>query len=96
MFAMKLCHDGLQNNHLHTKHTNTDLKYQKIQKNIVKGSFILSQIADKLIMVRPNKHMNRRYMRQVIVPLIQMCTGGLIFLVHSNILLNQIRMNDTA
>ena len=49
---------------------------------------MLSQIADKLIMVRPNKHMNRRYMRQVIVPLIQMCTGGLIFLVHGNSLLN--------
>ena len=88
MFATKLCHDELQNNHLHTKHTNTDLKNQKIQKIIVKGSFTLSQIADKLIMVRPNKHMNRRYMRQVIVPLIQMCTGGLIFLVHGNSLLN--------
>ena len=47
-------------------------------------------------MLRQNKEMTTKDMRQAIIPLIQMCTDGLTFLEHDNSLLNQTRRNYIA
>ena len=55
-------------NTLHKKHKNADLKTQRVQKTI-RGKFDLSQIAGKLILLRQQKDIISKDIRQAILPL---------------------------
>ena len=70
-----------------------DLKTQKVQKTINKCGIVLGQVADSLIKIKYNKDMTASDMKNVVMPLIQMCTDGLTFLARGNNLLNQKRRN---
>ena len=70
-----------------------DLKTQKVQKTIDKGDIILGQVADSLIKIKLSKDMTAGDMKNVVIPLLQMCTDGLTFLAHGNNLLNQTSRN---
>ena len=87
--AITYCNEEIWNEHLQSKHRNVDLKAQKMQKTINKGSIILGEVADSLIKIKHNKDMTASDMKNAVMPLIQMCTYGLTFLAHGNNLLNQ-------
>ena len=53
---------------LHKKHKNADLKTQRVQKTI-QGKSDLSQIAGKLILLRQQKDIISKDIRQAILPL---------------------------
>ena len=91
--AIRYCNEEIWNGHPQNKHRTVNLKTQKVQKTINKGGIILGQVADSLIKIKHNKDMTASDMKNAVMPLIQMCTDGLIFLAHGNNLLNQTRRN---
>ena len=55
--AIKYCNEEIWKGNLQNKHRNVDLKTQKVQKTINKGSIILGQVADNLIKIKHSKDM---------------------------------------
>ena len=81
------------NGHPQNKHSNVDLKIQKVQKTINKGGLVLGDVADNLIKMKYSKDMTASDKENAVMLLIQMFTGGLTSLAQGNNLLNQARRN---
>ena len=91
---VKRCNPEIWSERLSTHVRSKDLKTQKVQSGITKGTIALSQVLEDLIKIKNNKELNARDIRKNLNSTISKCTDGLALLAHTNQSLEQQRRDQ--
>ena len=68
-----------------------DLKTQKVQTGVIKGTIAITEVMDTLLNLKSNRDPSAKALRKALVPVIGICTDSIDILAHTNQHLEQHR-----
>ena len=92
--VVKKCNKDIWQAHLTSKDRAKDLRFQKVQKAVLKGTIAISQVTSDLVKLENNRALTAKDIRKSIIPLIKTCTEAMRFLGHANQKADSIRKTN--
>ena len=82
--VVKKCNKEIWQAHLTSRDRAKDLRFQKIQTAVLKGTIVITQITSDLVKMKSNREFTAKNIRKLIIPVIKTCTEVITFLGHAN------------
>ena len=82
--VVKKCNKEIWQAHLTSRDRAKDLRFQKIQTAVLKGTIVITQITSDLVKMKSNREFTAKNIRKSIIPVIKTCTEVITFLGHAN------------
>ena len=70
--------------HLTSRDRAKDLRFQKNQTAVLKGTIAITQVTSDLVKLKNNRELTASDIRKSIIPIIKTCTEAMTFLAHAN------------
>ena len=94
--VVKKCNKEIWQTHLTTRDTAKDLRFQKIQTAVLKGTIAITQLTSDLVKLKNSREVTAKDIRKLIIPVIKTCTEAMTFLGHANQEADSIRRTNIA
>ena len=82
--------------HLTSRDRAKDLRFQKIQTAVLKGTTAITQVTSDLVKLKNNRELTAKDIRKSIISVIKTCTEAMTFLSHANQVADSIRRTNIA
>ena len=73
-----------------------DLRFQKIQTAVLKGTIAITQVTSNLVKLKNNRELFAKDIRKSIIHVIKTCTEAMTFLGHANQEVDSIKRTSIA
>ena len=77
--AFKKCNKEIWQAHLTSRDTAKDLRFQKIQTTVLKGTIIITQVTSDLVKPKNIRELSAKDIENSIISVIKSCTEAMIF-----------------
>ena len=94
--VVKKCNKEIWQAHLTFRDRAKDLRFQKIQTAVLKGTIAITQVTSDLVKLKNNRKLTAKDIRKSIIPVIKTCTEAMTFLGHANQETDSIRRTNIA
>ena len=94
--VVNICNKENWQAHLTSRDSAKDLRFQKIQTAVLKGTIAITQVTSNLVKLKNNRELTTKDIRKSIIPVIKTCTEAMTFLGHTNQEADSIRRTNIA
>ena len=94
--VVKKCNKQIWQAHLTSRDRAKDLRFQKIQTAVLKGTISITQVTSDLVKLKNIRELTAKDIRKSFILVIKTCTEGITFLDHANQEPDSIRRTNIA
>ena len=94
--VVKKCNKDIWQAHLTSRDRTKELRFQKIQTALLKGTIAITQVTSDLVKLKNNRDLSSKDNRKSIISVIKTCTKAMTFLGHANQEADSIRRTNIA
>ena len=94
--VVKKCNKEIWLVYLTSRDRANDLRFQRIQTAVLKGTIAITQVTSDLVKLKTNKRLTAKDIRNSIIPVIKICTEAMTILGHANLEVDSIRRTNIA
>ena len=94
--VVKKCNKEIWLVYLTSRDRANDLRFQRIQTAVLKGTIAITQVTSDLVKLKTNKRLTAKDIRNSIIPVIKICAETMTILGHSNLEVDSIRRANIA
>ena len=94
--VVKKCNKDIWQAHLTSRDRTKELRFQKIQTALLKGTIAITQVTSDLVKLKNNRDLSSKDNRKSIISVIKTCTKAMAFLGHANQEADSIRRTNIA
>ena len=96
LVVKKKCNKEIWQAHLTSRDRAKDLRFQKIQTAVLKGTIAITQVTSDLVKLKSNRELTAKGIRKSVIPVIKTCTEAMTFLGYANQEADSIRRTNIA
>ena len=94
--VVKKCKKEIWQSHLTSKDRAKELRFQKIQRAVLKGTIAITQVTSDSVKLKNDRELTAKDIRNSIIPVIKTSTEAMTFLGHANQEADSIRRTNIA
>ena len=94
--VVKKCNKDIWQAHSTSRDRTKELRFQKIQTALLKGTIAITQVTSDLVKLKNNRDLSSKDNRKSIISVIKTCTKAMTFLGHANQEADSIRRTNIA
>ena len=94
--VVKKCNKDIWQAHLTSRDRTKELRFQKIQTALLKGTIAITQVTSDLVKLKNNRDLSSKDNRKSIISVTKTCTKAMAFLGHANQEADSIRRTNIA
>ena len=94
--VVKKCNKDIWQARLTSRDRTKELRFQKIQTALLKGTIAITQVTSDLVKLKNNRDLSSKDNRKSIISVIKTCTKAMTFLGHANQEADSIRRTNIA